>query len=49
MGFTELVHFDDKTIATEYSALMSKVMQDGTGRVKFPINEPATGKKKGSK
>jgi 4-hydroxyphenylpyruvate dioxygenase len=46
MGFTELVHFDDKTIATEYSALMSKVMQDGTGRVKFPINEPATGRRK---
>ncbi len=46
MGFTQLVHFDDKTITTEYSALMSKVMQDGTGRVKFPINEPATGKRK---
>ena len=46
MGFTQLVHFDDKTISTEYSALMSKVMQDGTGRVKFPINEPATGKRK---
>ena len=36
MGFTQLVHFDDKSISTEYSALMSKVMQDGTGRVKFP-------------
>lgn len=46
MGFTQLAHFDDKTITTEYSALMSKVMQDGTGRVKFPINEPATGKRK---
>jgi 4-hydroxyphenylpyruvate dioxygenase len=46
MGFTELMHFDDKAISTEYSALMSKVMQDGTGRVKFPINEPATGKRK---
>ncbi len=45
MGFIQLVHFDDKTITTEYSALMSKVMQDGTGRVKFPINEPATGKR----
>ena len=46
MGFTQLVHFDDKTITTEYSALMSKVMQDGSGRVKFPINEPATGRRK---
>src|SRR5262245_41160694 len=46
MGFTQLVHFDDKAISTEYSALMSKVMQDGTGRVKFPINEPATGRRK---
>src|SRR5688572_6414652 len=46
MGFTQLVHFDDEAISTEYSALMSKVMQDGTGRVKFPINEPATGKRK---
>jgi 4-hydroxyphenylpyruvate dioxygenase len=46
MGFSQLIHFDDKTITTEYSALMSKVMQDGTGRVKFPINEPATGKRK---
>ena len=43
---TQLIHFDDKTITTEYSALMSKVMQDGTGRVKFPINEPATGRRK---
>ena len=46
MGFTQLVHFDDKKITTEYSALMSKVMQDGTGRIKFPINEPATGRRK---
>lgn len=46
MGFRQLLHFDDKDISTEYSALMSKVMQDGTGRVKFPINEPAEGKKK---
>ena len=46
MGFSQLVHFDDEDISTEYSALMSKVMQDGTGKVKFPINEPAEGKKK---
>jgi 4-hydroxyphenylpyruvate dioxygenase len=46
MGFTQLISFDDKDISTEYSALMSKVMQDGTGRIKFPINEPAEGKKK---
>src|SRR5690242_475235 len=46
MGFSQLLSFDDKDISTEYSALMSKVMQDGTGRVKFPINEPAQGKKK---
>jgi 4-hydroxyphenylpyruvate dioxygenase len=46
MGFTQLVHFDDKSISTEYSALMSKVMQDGTGKIKFPINEPATGRRK---
>jgi 4-hydroxyphenylpyruvate dioxygenase len=46
MGFTQLAHFDDKSISTEYSALMSKVMQDGTGRIKFPINEPAQGKRK---
>jgi 4-hydroxyphenylpyruvate dioxygenase len=46
MGFNLLVEFDDKTIATEYSALMSKVMQDGTGKIKLPINEPATGKRK---
>ena len=46
MGFTNLISFDDKDISTEYSALMSKVMTNGNGRIKFPINEPATGKKK---
>jgi len=46
MGFSQLISFDDKDISTEYSALMSKVMQDGSGKVKFPINEPAEGKKK---
>jgi len=46
MGFTQLIHFDDRAISTEYSALMSKVMQNGSGRIKFPINEPAQGRKK---
>jgi 4-hydroxyphenylpyruvate dioxygenase len=46
MGFANLISFDDKDISTEYSALMSKVMTNGNGRIKFPINEPATGKKK---
>jgi len=46
MGFAQLIHYDDKVIHTEYSALMSKVMTNGNGRVKFPINEPAAGKKK---
>lgn len=46
LGFRQLMHFDDKDISTEYSALMSKVMQNGNGRVKFPINEPAEGKRK---
>jgi 4-hydroxyphenylpyruvate dioxygenase len=46
MGFTQLVHYDDEAISTEYSALMSKVLWDGTGRIKLPINEPAAGKKK---
>ncbi len=46
MGFRQLLHFDDKDISTEYSALMSKVMQNGNGRVQFPINEPAEGKRK---
>src|SRR4051812_46730443 len=45
-GFSQLIHYDDKVIHTDYSALMSKVMTNGNGRVKFPINEPATGKKK---
>ncbi|MVM31954.1 4-hydroxyphenylpyruvate dioxygenase [Spirosoma sp. HMF4905] len=46
MGFQQLVSFDDKDISTDYTALMSKVMTNGNGRVKFPINEPAEGKKK---
>lgn len=46
LGFTNILSFDDKTITTEYSALMSKVMANGNGRIKFPINEPAEGKKK---
>jgi 4-hydroxyphenylpyruvate dioxygenase len=46
MGFAQLISFDDKDISTEYSALMSKVMSNGNGRIKFPINEPAEGKKK---
>lgn len=46
MGFINLLTFDDKQIHTEYSALMSKVMSNGNGRIKFPINEPAEGKKK---
>ncbi len=46
MGFAQLVSFDDKDISTEYSALMSKVMSNGNGRIKFPINEPAEGKKR---
>lgn len=46
LGFSQLVHFDDEAISTEYSALMSKVMQDGSGAIKFPINEPAEGRKK---
>lgn len=46
MGFQLYQHFDDKDISTEYSALMSKVMSNGNGRVKFPINEPALGRKK---
>src|SRR5919198_2438164 len=43
MGFTEMIHFSDEDISTEYSALMSKVMADGEGKIKFPINEPAEG------
>ena len=46
MGFTQLVSFDDKDISTQYTALMSKVMANGNGRIKFPINEPAEGIKK---
>lgn len=46
MGFSQMVSFDDKDISTEYTALMSKVMSNGNGRIKFPINEPAEGKKK---
>jgi 4-hydroxyphenylpyruvate dioxygenase len=45
-GMTELIHFSDEAISTEYSALMSKVVTDGSGKIKFPINEPATGKRK---
>src|SRR4030095_12213226 len=47
LGFNQLVSFDDKDISTEYSALMSKVVQNGTGRIKFPINEPAKSKRRG--
>ncbi|MEM1218450.1 MAG: 4-hydroxyphenylpyruvate dioxygenase [Bacteroidota bacterium] len=46
MGFTQILSFDDKDISTEYTALMSKVMSNGNGRIKFPINEPAPGLKK---
>src|SRR5437764_9759775 len=46
LGFEQLVSFDDKDISTEYSALMSKVVQGGKGRVKFPINEPAKAKRR---
>jgi len=46
MGFSQLISFDDKDISTEYTALMSKVMSNGNGRVKFPINEPAEGKRR---
>jgi 4-hydroxyphenylpyruvate dioxygenase len=46
MGFSQIIHFTDEAISTEYSALMSKVMQGGGGKIKFPINEPAQGKKK---
>jgi 4-hydroxyphenylpyruvate dioxygenase len=45
-GFTEMIRFSDEDISTEYSALMSKVMADGKGRIKFPINEPAEGQRK---
>ena len=46
MGFYNLISFDDKAISTEYSALMSKVVSNGNGRIKFPLNEPAQGRKK---
>ena len=46
MGFAQIISFDDKDISTEYTALMSKVMSNGNGRIKFPINEPADGRKK---
>ena len=46
MGFAQIVSFDDNDISTEFTALMSKVMSNGNGRIKFPINEPASGKKK---
>jgi 4-hydroxyphenylpyruvate dioxygenase len=46
LGFEQLVSFDDKDISTEYSALMSKVVEGGRGRIKFPINEPAKGRRK---
>jgi 4-hydroxyphenylpyruvate dioxygenase len=46
LGFSQLHHFDDDAISTEYTALMSKVLWDGEGRIKLPINEPAEGKKK---
>jgi 4-hydroxyphenylpyruvate dioxygenase len=45
-GMTEMIHFSDEDISTEYSALMSKVVTSGNGRIKFPINEPAEGKRK---
>lgn len=45
MGFKLLLTFDDNDISTEYSALMSKVVSNGNGFIKFPINEPAIGKK----
>ncbi|HUU83058.1 MAG TPA: 4-hydroxyphenylpyruvate dioxygenase [Phycisphaerae bacterium] len=46
LGFSQLTHFTDRDISTEYSALMSKVLQNGTGKIKLPINEPAEGRKK---
>ncbi len=46
MGFAQIISFDDNDISTEFTALMSKVMSNGNGRIKFPINEPAKGKKK---
>jgi 4-hydroxyphenylpyruvate dioxygenase len=46
LGFSQLISFDDKDISTEYSALMSKVVQGGNGRIKFPINEPAQSRRR---
>src|SRR6478672_922692 len=46
LGFKQMIHFTDEAISTEYSALMSKVMQGGHGKIKFPINEPAQGRRK---
>jgi 4-hydroxyphenylpyruvate dioxygenase len=46
LGFKQIIHFTDEAISTEYSALMSKVMEGGHGKIKFPINEPAQGRKK---
>jgi 4-hydroxyphenylpyruvate dioxygenase len=46
LGFSQLISFDDKDISTEYSALMSKVMQNGSGRIRFPINEPARSRRR---
>jgi 4-hydroxyphenylpyruvate dioxygenase len=46
MGFNQIISFDDKDISTDYTALMSKVMSNGNGRIKFPVNEPAPGLKK---
>lgn len=46
LGFKQMLHFTDQDISTEYSALMSKVMRNGTGKVKFPLNEPAQGRRK---
>jgi hypothetical protein len=46
LGFAQLIHYDDKVIHTEYSALMSKVMTNGNGRIKFPINEPRTARRR---
>jgi 4-hydroxyphenylpyruvate dioxygenase len=46
MGFSQLIHFDDKDISTEYTALMSKVVHGGNGRIKFPINEPAKSRRR---
>jgi 4-hydroxyphenylpyruvate dioxygenase len=46
LGFREMLHFSDEQISTEYSALMSKVVRNGSGKIKFPLNEPAQGKRK---